>query len=243
MTLRTIVYVSSAIENVRGFRVPLGLSKICQVARKNNAETGITGILTFSKGHFLQIIEGDNDAIGHLFDAICKDKRHCDVVKILDTTTDTRSFTGWSMRLISAVGREPSFRKLMSAVQPHLNDLSEEKRRLFSIFYDGIGGAADDNDFEGKSLKLLAWPDFTQIKQSPTLIELCARLTSGTESYADILKSGDFGTKAQIDLFLRQFQQMDILVVSDEVIPEVSQGGFRGSQTFYNKMKNFLTLG
>jgi hypothetical protein len=242
MGLRTIVYVSAALENARGFKIPTGLSAICQVARKNNAKNDVTGILTYSRGHYLQVIEGESDAIEQAYKNICADDRHCNVVKIFDASINDRHFSGWSMRLNSAIAREPSFQHLMRSLEDEFIELGDEERKLFSIFHKDDESNEFDL-FDGKSLKLRAWPDFTKVQPTPSLIELCARLTSSSENYSNIVSSRDFGTKAQIDVMLRDLQRTGILVVSDVSLADSTNGEFREAQSFYNKMRNFLTLG
>jgi hypothetical protein len=76
------------------------LEAIHRTAREQNALDGITGLLVFNGTHFLQIIEGAEDAIEDLVERLRKDPRH-NGFEIRDRRqVDTRSFPDWSMELV-----------------------------------------------------------------------------------------------------------------------------------------------
>jgi hypothetical protein len=61
---------------------------------------GITGLLVFNGTHFLQIVEGAEDAIEDLVERLRKDPRH-NGFEIRDRRkVDARSFPDWSMELV-----------------------------------------------------------------------------------------------------------------------------------------------
>ena len=64
---------------------------------RNNTARGLTGMLLFGNGTFLQSIEGDEVAVDALLDRIAVDPRHT-ALKILRRETITnRQFADWSM--------------------------------------------------------------------------------------------------------------------------------------------------
>jgi hypothetical protein len=67
-----IVYISAATylmdENE--------LKEILEVSRKNNQSSGITGLLLYHEGNFIQVLEGEKTAINALYDKITIDNRH-----------------------------------------------------------------------------------------------------------------------------------------------------------------------
>ena len=63
-------------------KVELGL--LFSEARSNNKQKGITGALLLSEDWFVQVLEGDEDAVRALFTSIEKDPRH-DSVSVLET--------------------------------------------------------------------------------------------------------------------------------------------------------------
>jgi len=70
--LHTICYVSTAVKYISKD----DLTDILHHSRKNNAKVDITGILLFGKNRFLQILEGDENALEKLYENIRLDERH-----------------------------------------------------------------------------------------------------------------------------------------------------------------------
>ncbi len=66
-------------------------------AREKNERLGITGLLFYYKKEFVQILEGEKEAIFSLFDTIRLDKRHRGVELFWDAPIDNRGFHNWSM--------------------------------------------------------------------------------------------------------------------------------------------------
>lgn len=66
-------------------------------SRQSNPICGITGILCYGGGIFLQAIEGGRMAVSDLFSHIQKDVRHKDVVLLHYEEISERRFGGWTM--------------------------------------------------------------------------------------------------------------------------------------------------
>ena len=77
------------------------LSTLLLRARANNQRLGITGLLLYHEGSFLQALEGDEGAVGALFSTISGDKRHDHIVMLLARELDERYFAGWQMGFVS----------------------------------------------------------------------------------------------------------------------------------------------
>lgn len=77
--LSTLIYRSRARTALR----PEDLQRLLKSARERNAALQITGILLFDGVHFVQLIEGPEDAVAALFATIQADPRHCNVVQLL----------------------------------------------------------------------------------------------------------------------------------------------------------------
>jgi hypothetical protein len=52
-------------------------------SRENNAQSGVTGILLYRHGTFLQVLEGPHAAVDALYATIARDPRHRDVSTVL----------------------------------------------------------------------------------------------------------------------------------------------------------------
>lgn len=76
---------------------PECIDSILAESRSHNPALGITGILCYGGGIFLQAIEGGRGAVSELYNHICKDKRHKDVVLLHFEEITERRFGGWTM--------------------------------------------------------------------------------------------------------------------------------------------------
>lgn len=76
---------------------PEDLTKLLLKIRPNNQLNGITGMLLFDGGAFMQVIEGTPADIAHLFSRIQLDPRHKNIVHIVEKPIAKRQFPDWSM--------------------------------------------------------------------------------------------------------------------------------------------------
>lgn len=70
---------------------------ILHAAQKNNLKNGITGMLLFIENNFIQIIEGEKDAVENLFQKINNDKRHVGIKIVSQGFMNERFFPNWVM--------------------------------------------------------------------------------------------------------------------------------------------------
>ena len=87
------VYASRAASSLTSAMVEDILDK----SRSHNPASGITGILCYGGGIFLQAIEGGRGAVSELYGHIQKDPRHKDVVLLHYEEITERRFGGWTM--------------------------------------------------------------------------------------------------------------------------------------------------
>jgi hypothetical protein len=73
------------------------ISALLSKCRTNNTQNGITGMLIYFDGTFVQFLEGPEENLNQLFAKISKDKRHQDVILLLDGQTEKREFADWTM--------------------------------------------------------------------------------------------------------------------------------------------------
>ncbi|MDH4449852.1 MAG: BLUF domain-containing protein [Rhodoferax sp.] len=76
---------------------PDAIEAILAQSRNYNPTCGITGILCYGGGIFLQAIEGGRMAVSELYGHIQKDARHKDVVLLHYEEITERRFGGWTM--------------------------------------------------------------------------------------------------------------------------------------------------
>jgi hypothetical protein len=87
-----LLYASRAIDPR-----PEAIEAILTQSRHYNPTCGITGILCYGGGIFLQAIEGGRMAVSELYGHIQKDVRHKDVVLLHYEEISERRFGGWTM--------------------------------------------------------------------------------------------------------------------------------------------------
>lgn len=76
---------------------PNTIEAIVTQARAHNAANGITGILCYGAGTFLQAIEGGRRSVNELYGHILRDGRHQDVVLLHYEEILERRFSSWTM--------------------------------------------------------------------------------------------------------------------------------------------------
>ena len=87
-----LLYASRAIDPACN-----SIDEILSQSRQYNPTCGITGILCYGGGIFLQAIEGGRMAVSELYGHIQKDPRHKDVVLLHYEEITERRFGGWTM--------------------------------------------------------------------------------------------------------------------------------------------------
>jgi hypothetical protein len=88
-----LLYVSRAVDPESG----RAIESILSAARQHNLQNGITGILCYGGGIFVQAIEGGRSAVNDLYNHIIKDPRHKDVELLHYEEITERRFGGWTM--------------------------------------------------------------------------------------------------------------------------------------------------
>ncbi len=73
------------------------LMDILTVSRDNNLRANITGILLYSDGTFIQVLEGDKNTLDDTFEKIKIDKLHRGIIKIAAGELKERNFKEWTM--------------------------------------------------------------------------------------------------------------------------------------------------
>ena len=73
------------------------LSALLQQCLGYNPGHGITGLLLYGNGTFLQALEGEEDVVIPLYKKIARDPRHADVQCLNSRTIEARQYPEWSM--------------------------------------------------------------------------------------------------------------------------------------------------
>lgn len=89
----SLTYLSTATTD---FDQP-ALRGLLEVSRRNNHAQGLSGMLLFAGGHFIQTLEGPPAEVDATFERIAADPRHRDVIVALREGVEERAFAEWSM--------------------------------------------------------------------------------------------------------------------------------------------------
>jgi hypothetical protein len=84
------------------------LITILRQSKSHNPTVGVTGVLCFSGGIFLQVLEGGRSAVNRLYNRIASDPRHTDVEVLLYEEIGERRFASWSMGQVNMSRLNPS---------------------------------------------------------------------------------------------------------------------------------------
>lgn len=81
---------------------------LLEVSRRNNARLGVTGLMLYHDGNFLQVLEGEEAVVTALYDRIALDGRHRGVIRLLGGPITERAFPDWQMGYVplDALGAE-----------------------------------------------------------------------------------------------------------------------------------------
>jgi len=82
------------------------LLEILSYARQHNAEHGITGLLLFQDGHFVQVLEGEPEPVRQLYQHICQDERHGHIALLFEEFVSRSQYPDWSMGFQALDGTE-----------------------------------------------------------------------------------------------------------------------------------------
>ena len=91
--LYQVIYISMATKMMS----EEDIKRLLDQATKNNLKTGITGILLYKSGLFLQYLEGTRIAVKNLYTKIKNDHRHTSLIKMHEKPIVERVFKNWAM--------------------------------------------------------------------------------------------------------------------------------------------------
>ncbi len=120
---------------------PAAIESILSQSRQHNPVTGITGILCYGGGIFLQAIEGGRMAVSELYGHIQKDPRHKDVALLHYEEITERRFGGWTMGQVNISKVNQSI-LLKYAERPELDPYSVSGRVSLALLEDLMATAA-----------------------------------------------------------------------------------------------------
>lgn len=136
-----LIYVSSA---PRPF-APAGLDDLLTQSRASNLAAGLTGMLIYGGGNFMQLLEGPRAAVDAAYARIARDRRHYDVTLLLQMETAERWCGTWAMAYAAKAGQKAGQKDIAGFVNlvenggAVLTDLADDHlaRRIMNRFIEG----------------------------------------------------------------------------------------------------------
>jgi hypothetical protein len=100
--LYSLVYVSTAARMLS----MEDISRLLEKAQQRNLDEGVTGVLLYSDGNFMQCIEGPAQGLARVYECIKFDSLHFGMIDLVREPIEVRDFPEWSMafRVAGAMG-------------------------------------------------------------------------------------------------------------------------------------------
>lgn len=100
MSLHEIIYVSLASHEMSEAE----LAQLLEQSRAQNQAVGISGMMLYHRREFMQLLEGEQEALFALYEKIERDPRHEKLYKLWDGPIAQRNFEQWEMAYVSPEG-------------------------------------------------------------------------------------------------------------------------------------------
>src|SRR3982751_4557346 len=113
--LINLIYASSATRLMS----EQDLVDILKKSHENNGLLGITGMLLYRGGNFLQVLEGEEKLVDERFKVIMEDPRHHQVTLLLKRPVPKRQFEQWEMGFTNIDKIDTS---TLEGYSPYLNE-------------------------------------------------------------------------------------------------------------------------
>ena len=117
------------------------LHAILRKCRAANPQHGITGVLCFSEGIFLQVLEGGRSAVNETYQRILADPRHHGAELMVYEEISERRFAGWAMGQVNLAQLNPSLLLKYSATAT-LDPFSVSGAVSMALFEDLVATAS-----------------------------------------------------------------------------------------------------
>ncbi len=99
-----LIYASRA-SNTLG---DVEMATILRQSRRHNPPQGITGVLCYADGVFVQVLEGERSVVNALYSRLGTDPRHKEVALMDYLEIAERRFAGWSMGHVNLARMNPA---------------------------------------------------------------------------------------------------------------------------------------
>ena len=91
--IKQLIYMSEATHRF----TESDFEELMTGARKRNLAHGVTGLLLYQGGTFLQVLEGQVPQVTRTMERISRDRRHKQIMVLHESQETERIFSGWDM--------------------------------------------------------------------------------------------------------------------------------------------------
>ncbi len=134
-----ICYVSTANQDISSSEIV----EILQQTESRNNQHGINGMLVYSEGTFLEVIEGEKKMIKELFESISVDKRHKNLIVIFEKDINKKLFLDEESAFIC---ENMLYRKMDEEhFLEYIKDLDESTKNVVKNMLTNMGKASQFN--------------------------------------------------------------------------------------------------
>ncbi|MBB4842933.1 hypothetical protein HNP55_001448 [Paucibacter oligotrophus] len=117
------------------------LAAILKQSREHNLAEGVTGLLCYADGIFIQLLEGGRDAVNARYKAIVADPRHRDAILLSYEEMSERQFAGWSMGSVNLQRLNPGL-VLKYSETGRLDPYRMSGKSLLALFHELVSSGA-----------------------------------------------------------------------------------------------------
>ena len=133
--MRQFVYASAATQPFS----TAALHTLLHKARARNSLYGVSGMLLYNSGSFLQVLEGEESYLQIIRDSIWRDARHTDTKILSNQIIERREFEAWSMGFIDISRIAPPEGLVnYSRSSPLLSFDNSQARKCLDFFRQGL---------------------------------------------------------------------------------------------------------
>lgn len=132
-----LLYASRSVESLCKDSV----NAILAESQALNPQKGVTGVLCYSGGIFLQVLEGSREIVNQLYAHILQDKRHKDVTLLHYEEIAERRFSCWTMGQVNLAKLNTSVLLKYSDL-PELNPYTTSGKATMALIDELIASAS-----------------------------------------------------------------------------------------------------
>ena len=122
--LHQVIYISMATKMMS----IQDMQHLLHHAKGNNEKIGITGILLYRSGLFMQYLEGNRIAVDNLYTKIRNDRRHTSLIKMHEKPISERVFKNWAMEF-RHLRHIDSLLNFDAYLRSHIDDTAKESNQ------------------------------------------------------------------------------------------------------------------